>query len=564
MMLDSIEETLKKWNDLHAAQVALRMWKFLPDEIRAELEIKVETAEWSEMDKELEGLGKVDSPIATKRILWWLKNKDTPEAKKEAGLMFMLSKYGVLYAKKLEVHRWEYLWYQAFGWRVWDALYLEVKAEAEESDVTFSEETLMHRLINRQCKGRLHPKRRSRLHKEFEWKWKAGIKEEYDKWYSDATNKRTAVDMIRWGMEEAMDGTVPNSIWWFKRAIERWWSLEDMSEWFFSLLYSGVLYNVDQATFLNIKSLWDGEWMPIIMTRFSTQKSDMVLFNKVVLDISKRMQEIYPELDGIEKAAQELFDSAQWWKWKERDRIKAAQKFWKDYGTPVSRALNFSKTADGTYSQTDKMIFLEQEDNENFKTYYDKVQWFTKEWTFKKDLMDDACWVVGLTGLNTNQLAKQYLQLSTWGQLKEESVGTKIWDEFMVDIDAINNKRFHKDDEKNIEEKKRYLRDFLKDLFSAFLSNHAWNALSFYNKTTSDIWQVLHTWDVDLVKDFDWMSSADIYEWRKGWDVINKVINKILSWNTSSGPSLQNPLDKIISSSKQSADKAINNQDFIS
>ncbi|QFR39047.1 hypothetical protein A9Q91_02320 [Candidatus Gracilibacteria bacterium 28_42_T64] len=557
MMFDSLEETLKKGNDLHAAKVALGMGKFLPEEIRAELEIKVERAEGDEMDKELEGLGKVDSPIATKRILGWLKNSDTPEAKKEAGLMFMLSKYGVLYAKKLEEYRGEFLWYQAFGGRIGDELYLEIKAQAEESDVTFSEETLMHILVNRQCKNKLKPKRRSRLHKEYEGKWKGGIDEEFEKGYKDANNKRTATDMVRGGMEEAVDGTIPNAIGWFKKAIERGGTLEEMSEGFFSLLYSGALYNVDQATFLKIKGLWDGEGMPLIMTRFSTKKSDMVLFNKVVLDVSLRMQDIYPELDGIGKAAQSLFNRAQKGDGKEGDRIKETQNFWKKYGTPLSRALNFSNNDDPTYAKTDKLIFLEQDKNKNFKKYYEDVQGFTTEGTFKKDFMDDACGVVGLTGLNTNQLAKQYLKLSPGGQLIEESVGAKVWTEFMKDIDSIPMKDFHEDGDKNLEQKRRYLQKFLRDLFSAFLSNHAGNALSYYNKSTSEIGQVLQYWSVDLMRDLDGMSSSDISEGKKGTELINRVINKILSGSTSGGPSFQNPLDKVISGSKQAANDAM-------
>jgi hypothetical protein len=36
------------------------------------------------MDKSLTALSKISSGKATKRILKWLKNKDTPEYKKEA------------------------------------------------------------------------------------------------------------------------------------------------------------------------------------------------------------------------------------------------------------------------------------------------------------------------------------------------------------------------------------------------------------------------------------------------------------------------------------------------
>jgi len=60
------------------------MGKILPDELEADLLIKVERAEDESMEKEIEALGKVDSPIATARIKDWLLNKNTPEFKKEA------------------------------------------------------------------------------------------------------------------------------------------------------------------------------------------------------------------------------------------------------------------------------------------------------------------------------------------------------------------------------------------------------------------------------------------------------------------------------------------------
>jgi hypothetical protein len=60
------------------------MGKILPDEVKSDLLIKVERAEDESMEKEIEALGKVDSPIATARIKKWLENKDTPERQKEA------------------------------------------------------------------------------------------------------------------------------------------------------------------------------------------------------------------------------------------------------------------------------------------------------------------------------------------------------------------------------------------------------------------------------------------------------------------------------------------------
>ena len=54
--------------------------------------------------------------MAVERIEGWLLDKNTPEYNKEAGLLFMLSKYGHLTSKNaLYKYRGKWLWYEAFG-----------------------------------------------------------------------------------------------------------------------------------------------------------------------------------------------------------------------------------------------------------------------------------------------------------------------------------------------------------------------------------------------------------------------------------------------------------------
>ena len=52
------------------------------------------------METALENLGKIDSWMAVERIENWLLDKNTPEYNKEAGLLFMLQKYGHLTTKR--------------------------------------------------------------------------------------------------------------------------------------------------------------------------------------------------------------------------------------------------------------------------------------------------------------------------------------------------------------------------------------------------------------------------------------------------------------------------------
>lgn len=574
MFIEWFKESLKTWNDVHTAKVALAMWSILPEEIRQDLQIKVERAEAEEMDKALEWLGKVDSPIATKRIEWWLLNKDTPEYKKEAWVLFMLDKYGHLTAKwPLYPYRWKFLWYEALGWKVNDKLFLDIKAEAKASNVTFSEEYLVHILLKRQCSKKQRPFRRSRLHKEYENKWKNWIKEEFDKWYWDAEKKRTAADMVKWGNDEATWWTTSNAIWWYKKAIERWDSLEKMSEWFFALLYSGALYDVDQATFLKIKWLWDWDKMPIIMTRFSSYKGDMELFNDTVLELAKKMEDLYPQHKWILWEAQSLFNDSKNSNWKEQDRFNRAIDFWKKYWTPISNALNFSNNDDTTYSETDKIIFLERNENPIFSKYYNQVRGFTTEWTFWKDFMDDACWQVWLTWLNINELTKQYLWVSQNRNFRDEKTWNIVWDEIQKDLLKINEKTFYKDDKKKDRAaKEEYLLHVFNDLLAWIVAKVGWTLIDTYNWKQMNIWKYFNSIWLKLKDDFLEFSVSDFEEWSnpknknsKSNTKLRKIINNILDWkvenidssednNTDDSIDDENPFDEIISSSKKEVD----------
>ena len=540
LLVENFEEYLKKWNDIHSAEFALKMWKFLPEEVKAELRIKVEREEEESTDKEIEALGKVDSPIATNRIKWWLLNKDTPEYKKEAAMLFMVKKYGHLNAKELTDFAWKFLWYEAFWWKIWDALFLDLQQEAKDKDQTFTEEFLLYMLVKKQCKPWWYKwvHRRSRLHKTFKSSWpEDGIKGELETWYNDASDERTAKAMVEWGINEMKGWTISNAVWWFKKAIERWWSIEDMSEWFFTLLYSWAIYNVDQKTYLHIKSLWDWEKMPMIMARFSSFKSDMHLFNETVLELSKRIGDEYQdEFPNIKKEAQSLFNDANDLKWSDVDRMKRAQAFWNQYWTPLSNALNMKHTANPNYSKTDKILILEKDTNPTFAQYFEKTREFTTEWTFWKDFMQDAMWIEWIAGLNTNYVLKEYAQLHHWWTIKEWNweVVDKIWEGISADINSVQNGNYTWGEDS----KRKYLDFIMRDIIWAFIANNGWedSHVAFYTKK-SPFKDDMHKWWIteDIMHQFNKYSEKTILSSTDEWvkKLINTIIDTILSWGNS-------------------------------
>ncbi len=547
MMVDWILESLKKWNDIHSARFALTLWTILPEEVRADLEIKVEREEAEAMDKAIDGLSKVDSPIATWRIKDWLLNKDTPDYKKEAGLMFMLQKYWVLYAKKLTPFQWKFLWYEAFWGKIWDKLYTEIKEECERNNVPFSEEKLMHMLLKKQCKWDLKPKRRSRLHKDYEWKWKNWVKEEFEKWYADADKKRNATEMIKGWMWEAFWGTTPNAIWWFKKAVERWDTPEIMSEWFFTLLYSWVLWATDENLLVTIKNLWDWAWLPIIMIRFASNKWDIDFFNKFILELSKRIGEVYKDkYPKIWERAQDIFDIVSSWKWTEEDRLKKTQEFWHDYWTVLSRSLNFQDLWESDTSKTDKIVLLEKDKNPIFNSYYEKVRAFTWIWwAFNKDLMDDESWEHWLAWLNHQEIIKRFFRMDSWRSIPSQNISIveRLWRKISEDINSIPMKNMEINWWDDKDNKKNYLILMFRDIFSWFISNHP--DITFIKKyiEASPFKDNMKRWwvDEDIMKELLNFSSS----WIERGDadgVISKIVTNILDWGIKNWQEEKDPI----------------------
>jgi len=584
MIPELVEEYWKKGSDIKSSKAALAMWKFLPKQMRDELLVKVERAEWESMEKALEDLWKIDSWMAVERIENWLLDKNTPEYNKEAWLLFMLSKYGHLTAKKwrssgsnwLYPYRWKWLWYEAFGGRVNDALFLEKKAEVEADGQIFTEEYLMHMLLKKQCAWGWYNgvKRRSRLHKEYEWKWKSWVEEEFEKWYKDASNKRTAAKMVAEGMDEALWGTTTNALWWMKKAVERWWSLEDMMEISFSLLFSWAMYDLDQTTYLKAKWLWDGDGQPIISQRMMSSRDEMELFNRTVLELSKDIERSYPsKFWGISKAAQEISGMS-----KNRNnhdepkRLKATQKFWKAYWKPLSKALNISMENDSDTSLTDTIIKRKKSENSTYKEYYTKVKWYAEETdnTFKQDFVEDAIWDTWVFGLNTYKLAKKYFETSQWWNFKKWKASENVFIRMREDVNSTpwkvmdtwpDGKHLELNSRENRAIQKSYIIGQLTEISAGLLAAHGWNktALWALNNQTSMIWSQLNAWGINIVNDLWTNSAEELKNWEKS-KFFERVASRIISGGTHWEFMWETPVELRVSETKDSAAKATSPQ----
>jgi len=84
--------------------------------LRTTFQSKVEAEQKKRMESYISQLDVLDSKDATKLIEQRLLNKDVSPYKLEAGLVFLMQKYGVLYAKThLQKYQGNFLWYTALG-----------------------------------------------------------------------------------------------------------------------------------------------------------------------------------------------------------------------------------------------------------------------------------------------------------------------------------------------------------------------------------------------------------------------------------------------------------------
>ncbi len=541
MALQAVQERLKRWTDIHSTKIAAGIWKWIPWNVWYDLQMKAEDVEKSETEKEIANLWKIDSKDSIPLIKSRIKNRNTPEYKKEAALLFMVEKYGSLTWKaEMFEYKWKFLWYEAFWWRIWDELYKKHEEYCIDNNQTFSEEDLMLKLLKQQCKSWWLNwiKRRSRLHKEFEAKKNKGSREGFQKWYDDAKNKNILKEMIDWWLWEAEWWTITEAIWWAKRAAEKGWSLEEMNEVIFSLLFSWALYHTDSLMLNEIKSLWDWQKIPMVTAIFSKDKAKMDLFNDIVVEVAKDLNSTYPwiyqDALNIRRLAKENSMSVE-------KRIKETRKFYSKYWASIMRAMNmwlsWDNSKDPRLDKAEKLILLKKDSSKNYNTYYNLLSTedsFWTMWTFWEASMTDAWWDAWLW-LNIREQTRLYLRYNQWGWFSNTLWWNKLWKCIVDDFDSIWNKIINLwakkvDDPLNRLAQKKYVKDRLTQLIAWLLDNH-WgrvDVLNSYNNSTSPTWEALNRWGLYL-REFSEVSIDKLISWSED-NKLEPIINNILYW----------------------------------
>ena len=531
LLVDWIQEYFKKWNDIKAAEFALRFWSMLPSEIYEDLVAQTEM-KWDEaMDKELTALWKIASWKAFTRVKWWLLNKDTAPHKIEAWLM-LASKYGVLYPKQLADYNGTFLWYEALGGKIWDEMYEAEKLKAEKAGLPFDEKELLISLLWAQSLWRLSPKRRSKFYKKFTWSIVWGFGEEYWDWYKNAQDKRAVWDIVEWWMGEVEDWIIPNALWWAKRAVEKWWTLKEMNEIYFSLIFSWALLNASWKVLEELKNHWSGEGNGIILTAFASDLWWQKIFNKTIVNLSKDMENLEPsKYQWMSEMANSIFNKSSDFTESYSDKIKEARKFWDIYWNWLSRALYMADwtTDDLEYWKTDKLIAFWKDDK--YKDYYNYSKSWWSQWSaFKKDFMQDEVWWSWATWIDNFNIIKQHFKFTASQTFADIDTILVIWPKIWWDV--LSTKEKINIDPENSHKYKKYLKNKLREI-SAWLLSTLWKKLYDSLAASDPAWKDLKSIWIDLSK-FKDVSYEDVLTWNDWMDIIfDNAVNNVVSWNIS-------------------------------
>ena len=568
MFIDWFKESIKRWNDLHAAKFALAMWKMLPEEIRADLQIKVEREEAEEMDKALEGLWKVDSWDAIFRIKWWLENKDTPEFKKEAWLMFMISKYGLLYAKKgLWPYKWKFLWYEAFWWKINDELYLKVKKDSEDENIPFTEENLMFLLVTEQCKGWYNwIKRRWRLYKEFDWKISQGISDEIDKWSKEAKSMRNFETRNNTAKGEFIWWEFNNWLWKYKEAVNRWSALHNLNELPFMILFSwaGSLLQEEQLNEFKNFTEWEGFW-GLLFTKFLSDTTWMKTFNKTIVNLSEKFEDIDPgNFKWMLSHAKWIFND----QWSRSitlsEKLKNAEEFWWKYWEPLTRTMLKLNNQNNTFSKTDKILINNEEEFSEYNNLLEEYMWpadFTNDkimndqfanqwvsWLWHK-VLDDIWSLTPEWTFRNWEPAKNILNEITW------EISNSLSQDYVYSDDQIIDRKIRV---KNISNQLSIIFTYIKNKSNANLikSIIEWDAQWFH---LEKLWISKYIANDDLKPySIDELANLDTVKVRK---FINNAANRMLDWNVSNDTWFTNDFDEIVPWTKTAVNNTMYNKE---
>lgn len=366
--IDAVWDNLERGSKLKSAKLAMKIasitWK--ESDLYTSMQQVVEAENKKQMEDVISQLKWVDSDIMIKKILKIITNKDSEEFEKEAALMTIVWKYGTLYPKKvgnLCNRRGEWMWYRAFWGRVDDPLFKKIKAQCEGSwdgnnpPTPFTEEVLMERLLKDQKDTPYN--RRSKLHKDYGWALKWGIRDEQE----DGANKTSDMATLEWKVFYIIDSMawweVVNGSWALDNAINHNWNVIETAKIPFVFTITNIAKDLDQWV-LKKEFINRGFWTPYTSFLFNLNPTSRELFFDTVEQLvqdkgNKSMQALFKD-----KVKKNSWNKWVWW----------AAEFWDKYWDELYSTL---QGQDG-YILAKSKTEVKQEENESNEDYQKRLK----------------------------------------------------------------------------------------------------------------------------------------------------------------------------------------------
>lgn len=530
MIVTWIEDYLKRWNEVKSAEFALKLSKFIPWEFKEDFFAQTEMKTAEAMENELKALWEISSMKASLRIKSYLENKDTPEYKKEAWLIFVAS-YWNLYPKGLAKCDKSFLWYEALWWKIGDEMYEKEKSKAENAKepLPFDEKELIISLLWAQSSWNNKIVRRSKFNKKFKWAINGWFSDELTKWVNDAKEKRNIADIIDGWYWEIFWNTLANALWWAKESVNKWWSLKEMNELYFVMINSWILYDAWSNLLTELKNQFVNEWNSMIFASFWSTLDWQKLMNKTVLDVSIQISEVdWDKYPWIAKDAREIFtwstDSSIGFKTK----VNKTKNFWSKYWEVLSRTLYMADDKDASFAKTDKLIQFWKD--WIYSDYYNAIKtWTWLKDSLKQDWFEYDAWENWATWLDNFEIVRRFIVMDNNGSIADryKDVAAVVWPSIWNDINSTKEKIDNSPE--NEWNYKEYLNHKLREIV-AWLLTWAWEGRLAYLEKIDPVWLDLASIWIKM-SDFKWMRKDAIKKWEVWSEIFNNAVSNIIWWN---------------------------------
>lgn len=518
---DTIKHHLETWNQLKSAQFAMKLWRFLPQDIRDELQSTLESKEKKTMQELKESLQWLDSGLMIAKVERILLSKSSHQYEIEAA-MFATIKYGWLYPKTLQKYRWKYLWFFALWWNEADIKELTKSLKENDPDVMITEELLIWVLLKKQAWIAWHNwiKRRSKIYKEFWWDLKAWVEKEMWDWESEAWTKMTQKWRLDYIMWEFKWWTYANGIW----AIEKlWWKWPDpayiMNAPAFVILTSGASENFSQILINKLVVYWFTT--PHTSFVYCKSKQWVKEYNEYVENVIKTKfkdnSKMLEDFLAIKKSPNDK-------------KVDKSYNFWMKYWADLYPTLNMNDW----YVVANKNIPW----NEALNSYYEKIKRYVNSDDFSANSDDIEGWTYDQVN---SWLAQVWAFLSKIESNDRWYINKKTKKILKMHIDYLKDAM--KETDLTLEQKKEIFFDFYKTI-----ERKVYSKIAPYRWNNPNNWKWFKDYEIakvlteNWINIFDW-DVEDNYEWylEEKW---NELMNNNFSLLKSKKDDLEDVKNK--------------------